>query len=178
MKKRNLVLFGSAAMLSLALAGSIGAVTAFADQTLSPGGSTSGEVQITYHQDNTWTVTIPDSMVIGTAAKVSASDVSIKNGTTLKVTVSSDNYSGGWKLKSDNGSGDKSIDYTLKAATTEGELESASPLEDNGTVLEVKVGETEGNASIIGEVSGTPATGEDTYSDTLTFSVEVEDDAG
>ncbi len=177
MKKRNLVLFGSAAMLSLVLAGSIGAVTAFADQTLSSGGTTEGTVQITYQQDNAWTVTIPDSMVIGTAAKVSASDVSIENSTTLKVTVSSDNYSGGWKLKSDNGSGDKTIDYTLKAASDESGLTSAPALEDNGTVLEVKAGTVTGEASIKGEVSGSPATGEDPYSDTLNFSVEVVDDA-
>ena len=74
-------------------------------------------------------------------------------------------------MKSDNGTGDKTIDYTLKAAANEGGLADAGDLTDGGTVLEVKAGTESGSASIKGEVSGNPATGEDTYSDTLNFSV-------
>ena len=70
--------------------------------------------------------------------------------------------------------GAKSIDYTLKAAADEGSLAEAEDLANNGEVLTVASGSTEGSASIKGDVEGNPSTGGHEYSDTLTFTVDVE----
>ncbi len=169
MKKRNLVLFGSAAMLSLALAGSIGAVTAFADQTLSSGGTTSGQTTVTYTQADSWTVTIPDTINIASpdAAndKVSATNVKIAEGDKLTVTVTSKN---GWHLKQgDTGTG---LEYELKA-------DSGEALTDGGTVLTVEAGTTTGEAALTATLKGTASnysTGNEAYTDELTFNVNVD----
>ena len=171
MKKRNLVLFGTAATLSLALAGSIGAVTASADQSITNAGPTTGSVEITYAQADAWTVSIPDSMTVGTAAKVSASNVNIVDGSTLKVTLTGTDGAG-WKLTEE--SGDKTIEYTVKKGDNS---EQNTSVNRGDAVLEVQSSATEGEAYIKAEVEGNKSTGGKNYKDTLTFTVEVEEGA-
>lgn len=169
-KKKHFLLLG-AGVLSLAVAGSVGAISASAEPlTLTSTGEHNGTVQISYTKADAWSVTLPESMTIGTAAEISASNVDIEAGKSLKVKVTSDNYNEGWKLKK----GESSIDYTLKAAATEGALTEAENLEDNGEVLSVAAGTATGKASIKGEISGNPSTGGEAYTDTLTFTVTVE----
>lgn len=167
-KKKNFLLLG-AGMLSLAVAGSVGAITASA-AGLSSTGDDSGTVQISYTKADAWSVTLPQSMTIGTAAEISASGVDIEAGKSLKVKVTSNNYSEGWKLKK----GESSIGYELKAAADENALAQAENLENNGEVLSVAAGTATGKASIKGEISGSPSTGGEAYTDTLTFTVTVE----
>lgn len=170
MKKRNLVLLGTTAMLSLALAGTIGAVTASAAD-IEQSGSHTGTVTVKYSQANSWTVTIPQEITVGGAAvDVSAKNVKIEADASLTVTVKSDNYSGGWKLK--DPTQEKSIDYHLKAAADENGLGTAQDLQNEGVVLTVSSGETEGSAKMQATVDNAPATGGKEYTDTLTFEVK------
>ena len=168
MKKKHAILFGSTAMLTLALAGSVGAVAASAAEITHESEQNNTKVTISYQADEEWSVTIPDTITIGTAADVSASGVKLAQGNSLQVKVSSENYSSGWKLKS----GEKSIDYKLQAGADEGAL---SDLENNGIVLEVKQseGQDNGSAKIKATVDGDPVTGETPYTDELTFTVTV-----
>ncbi len=159
MKKRNLVLFGTAATLSLALAGSIGAVTASAATVTGP--TSSGTAQVTYSQDSSWTIEIPDTLVVGTPQQITASDVNIA-GDALTITVSSENE---FNLKN----GGESIAYELKVAAQEDGLEEAEALRDGGTVLSVSG--TTGSTYIGAYVEGNPSTGGEAYTDTLTFTI-------
>lgn len=119
----------------------------------------SGSVDITYEVPNSYIVTIPDSMTIGTDANVSVSDVIITAGHLLTVSVSSQQYNDGWKLIN----GVDTVGYTLKI--------DGADIANNATVLTVKNG---GNVSetLATALSGTPIYSGN-YTDTLTFSVSV-----
>lgn len=167
MKKKNLVLMGSAAVLSLALAGSIGAVVVASAADITSGGSNTQTVEVTYSVNNSWTVSIPGSIVVGNdgaSQKVKASDVLIGEGQSLKVTVSSGNE---WKLK---GSGSVEFGYELKV---DGTVYSDS-------VLTVNAGTTESvekilTANLKGDDAnaGKYSTNGESYTDELTFTVTV-----
>ena len=130
-------------------------VTAFAQEITGNSGST----DITHTVSDSYIVTIPDSMTIGTDANVSVSDVTLAKDYKLAVSVSSAQYNDGWKLKN----GDDTIGYTLKIDNTD--------VANNGTVLTAKSGET-ATKTLKTELSGT-AKYSGTYKDTLTFNVSV-----
>ena len=58
----------------------------------------SGSVEVTYSVAHSYTVTIPDSMTIGTPAEVSVTNVVIGADQGIAVTVSSTQYNTGWQL--------------------------------------------------------------------------------
>lgn len=172
MKKKKLALISSAAILSLALAGTIGVVAASAD-TITNGGDNTAQTTVTYSVGNTWTVEIPNSIVLNssekTTAEVKARDVVIEQGQTLSVTVSSTNN---WRVEN----GGNGFDYTLKSdkATSASEALNNS---SNNTVLTVTagtVGETTANltAELTDANKGKYSTGGKSYEDTLTFTVD------
>ncbi len=167
MKKKHAILFGSTAMLTLALAGSVGAVAASADTDLGPS-STTTTVEITYNVADSWKVTIPASITIGEAAKISATDVYIADGSTLKVTLKGVDESG-WKLK--EASTSKTIDYTVKKGDEQNTQETTVNVNDS--ILEVTGGETKKDSYIKAEVEGNKSTGGKDYKDTLTFTATV-----
>lgn len=158
MKKRNLVLFGTTAMLSLAIAGTIGAVTASAATVT----GNEGTSKVSYTQESSWSITIPDNIVVGTPVQIEASDVNTVGG--LTITVNSKNT---FKLK--NEAGDDELDYELKIATSQEGLTEATALEQNGEVLNV-IGDS-GSTWIGAYVANDPSTGGEEYTDTLTFTI-------
>ena len=165
MKKKNLVLLGATAMLSLALAGSLGAVNVASAETKVDNGKGASTTTVTYSAEDAWKVTIPETITIGgqDPITVSASEVKIEKGKKLKVTVSSAN---GWKVKS----GDKELDYELKKGGTTLDNDS------NNTVLEVEAGTPTGSETLTANMKDTAAnysTGGESYTDTLTFTVTV-----
>ena len=134
-------------------------VTAFATEITGD----SGSVDITYTYEapvDSYIVTIPDSMTLGTDANVSAGDVAITAGYLLTVSVSSQQYDGGWKLSN----GTNTLDYTLKI--------DGADIENNGTVLTAKNGDTAVSKTLVTALSGTPIYSGN-YTDTLTFNVSV-----
>lgn len=135
-------------------------VTAFAaDNTLDNENKT-GDVTIEYTQSESYVVIIPDSMTVGTDKTVEADNIVIGYGKQLTVSVSSQNS---WKLINN----DDSLDYTLKIGDT-----AASA---NSTVLTAKSGETVSktlSATLDDDQSAKYA---GNYTDTLTFTVSVND---
>lgn len=122
----------------------------------------SGSVDITYTYEappDTYIVTIPDSMTIGTDANVTVSDVSISESTMLSVSVSSSQYSGGWKLTN----GDDAVGYTIKIDGTD--------IENNATLITVGNGES-ASTTLVTALAGTPKYS-GSYTDTLTFTVNA-----
>ncbi len=166
MKKRNLVLFGTVATLSLALAGSIGTVAASAAE-IDQGDQSNNKTTVTYTAADSWTVTIPDTIDIaspnGDNDKVSASGVKIEEGKELNVTVTSKNN---WHLK--NGDTGTGLEYELKA--------DGSALTEN-KVLSVAAGTDGDEAALTAELKNADnySTGGKAYTDELTFTVSVDD---
>lgn len=136
-------------------------VTAFASEIKENSATNSGSTNITYTVDNSYIVTIPDSMTIGTEATVSVSDVILADGYNLKVSVSSTQYNDGWKLKNN----DDYIGYTLKIDGTD--------VDNNGNVLTARSGETP-EKKLVTVLTGT-AKYSGRYTDTLTFTVGLID---
>lgn len=132
-------------------------VTAFAQEITGESGST----DITYTANESYVVTIPDSMKVGEDANVSVKDVVLAANKQLTVSVSSEQYNNGWKLKN----GDETIGYTLKIDNTD--------VANNGTVLTVKSGD-EVTKTLKTTLTGT-AKYSGTYTDTLTFNIELAD---
>lgn len=163
MKKRNLVLFGTTAMLSLAIAGTIGAVTASAATITNP--STTGQTTVSYQQDSSWTVSIPDSLTVNASdQQITVSSANTPNGFTITV-----NSAHEFKLTNEAGA---SIDYQLKIAETGEGLGEGTVVHQGGTVLTVSEGNEQSASTYIGAyVSGSPATGENPATDTLTFTI-------
>ena len=165
MKKKNLVLLGSAAMLSLALAGSVGAFVTASATDLTSSGEDTGSTTVTYTVADSWTVTIPETITVGSEGEdVVAKDVVIEQGKKLKVSVSSENS---WQVQDE--SGENGFIYQLKAGEEVITNEVLSV--DAGTT-----GETKKNLKA--ELNdpdkvGKYSTGGVAYDDTLTFSVEV-----
>lgn len=131
-------------------------VTAFAADINESSISKSGSTTITYSADDSYVVTIPDSITVGTDATVSVSNVTLAQGYNLVVSVSSKNN---WTLKN----GDNTIGYTLKI--------DDSTIVNNGTVLTVKSGET-ASKTLKTTLSGA-AMYSGSYNDTLTFNLYV-----
>lgn len=152
-------------MLSLALAGSIGAVVASAatiDQDSEPA---TGQTTVTYSVSDSWEVTIPETIVVnGAGGNVTVSKVVIEQGKQLAVTVESTND---WKVQDAEGNG-----FTY-------ELKSGEDVISSG-VLTVAAGtETETTKTLTAELNdsngGKYSTGGETYEETLTFTVTIAD---
>lgn len=91
-KKKNFLLLG-AGVLSLAVAGSVGAISASAAEITqaSPTGSTT----VTYEVAETWTVNTPDTLTVGGEAGSIKAVGTLNEGNTLEVTATSGNN---WKV--------------------------------------------------------------------------------
>lgn len=136
-------------------------VTAFAaDNTLDNERKT-GTTEVTHTVSDSYIVTIPDSMTVGTDATVSASDVTLAKGYNLAVSVSSAQYDNGWKLKN-NG---EALGYTLKIGDKD--------VANNGIILTAESGGTE-TKTLVTALDGT-AKYSGSYTDTLTFSVTLKE---
>lgn len=159
-KKKNFLLLG-AGMLSLAVAGSVGAITASAATISGP--TDTGTATVTYTENSGWTIQIPETITVNTPAQIQASDVNIA-GDSLVITVNSKNN---FKLKNE-GETDE-IGYTLKVAAQQDGLTEAGALTQNGTVLTV-TGDS-GSTYIGAYVDGNPSTAGEAYTDTLTFTI-------
>ena len=170
MKKKNLVLLGSAALLSLALAGTIGTVAVASADTKVDNGNGEATTTVTYTVANSWEVTIPETITVGgDEAEVKAENVHIEKDTTLHVNVTSSN---GWAVQ--NETGDKSIEYDLKIVDGDD-----TALTDGKSVLDVEAGTTEGGSAKLKATLKNPddakySTGGDAYEDELTFEVSVD----
>ena len=170
--KKQIALLSAGALLSMAVAGTVGAMafrTASADTITSAAGSDK-TLELTYMQQSTWTVTLPESITMGVAAEVSASG-NLAKGETLTVTVKGTDKSA-WKLTENEGS--ETMEYSLKKGTDSKNVNSEVAV--NGEVLTVTGtdgSEVSGKAYIKAEVEGNKSTGGKTYKDTLTFHAEV-----
>lgn len=121
----------------------------------------SGSVEVTYSVAHSYTVTIPDSMTIGTPTEVSVTNVVIGADQGVAVTVSSTQYNAGWQLSD----GTNTVGYTLQIA--------GKDIENNGKILYTTAGE-DATATLNTAVIKTPIySGE--FTDTLTFKVEIVD---
>lgn len=163
MKKRTLLLLGTAAVLALSIAGTFGAVAvASADTTINQDSSDSATTKVTYQVKDSWTLTVPESIVVGGAGgDVSASNVKIAPDKELTITAKSANE---WNVKS----GENQIEYELKV---DGETST-------GDILTVEAGTDSGSAALTATVkedgsNENYSTGDTEYSDTLTFEVSV-----
>ena len=141
-------------------------VIAFATGTpITQADSGSETVEISHKVDEAYTVTIPADFDLETGATISADGVVIESGKQLEVTVSS---ASGWKLKRADVTDDEGIAYELSVTG------AAVALVNGDAVLTVAAGETTGgSAALTGTLIGT-ATEAGTYTDTLTFTVAVE----
>lgn len=160
MKKKTLALLSSTALLSLALAGTIGAVTVSADQGLSNSETQTGSVEVQHTETAKWTATLSDGPVDnGGTITFEFTDVMTEADKTLKVTVTSSNS---WKLKNS----DKELEYDVK--------KGGDSIKGDGVILEEITGESETKkAELTIEITG-EAKYAGTYSDTLTFTVSEE----
>ena len=176
MNKKKLVLTASlvvlvaAAILAIALVITFNANgTAFAADITS-GGGTTGETTVTYTVQDTWKVTIPETIDLagdGTGT-VEASGVKIEKGKNLTVTVTSQND---WELfeGGEKGTPGDGIKYELKKEGTK--------LNDGDNVLEVAAGTDGISQKLTAEITeykkDNLSTGGKAYEDTLTFTVTV-----
>lgn len=165
--KKNVTLLGVGAALCLATAASLGAMSvgkASAESITNP--ATQGESTVTYTNGSSWTVEIPDSITVNaTNAQISASDVNTPNG--LDITVSSEN---GFTLKNEKLSA--GIPYTLKVAEESEQLGEGTQISEGGTVLTVSGGSEQSASTYVGAyVDGSPITGSEAATDTLTFTI-------
>lgn len=152
-------LLSLALVLAMVLAMS---TTAFATEITGNSGST--DITYTYEAPvDSYVVTIPDSMPVGTGATVSVSDIVLAVGYQLTVSVSSTQYDNGWKLKNN---GD-TLNYTLKIDNTD--------VANNGTVLTAKNGNEVSKTLVTAVPKGQKPKYSGSYTDTLTFSVSVVD---
>lgn len=175
MKKKKLVLLSAAAVLSLAVAGSIGATVASAETINQDSEPNTGSTTVTYQVDSTWEVTIPESIELQadgseTTADVSANGVKIEKDQKLTVKVESKNN---WEVTDTGEPGGNGFAYQVSK-------EDGTVLDNdsNNTVLEVEAG-TDGDSETLkaklkdATDAGKYSTGEDSYTDELTFTVEV-----
>ena len=168
----SLVALVAVAILAIALVITFNAHgVALADNKITSGGGNSAQTTVTYSVGNTWEVTIPDGIIIGGdgtgTGTVSASGVKIEKDTNLEVSVHSQNE---WTVK--NTEEDKQLSYELKKGGTK--------VEQDGTVLSVAAGTDSGEQELTAELTADSkkySAGEDSYTDELTFTVEVKDKA-
>lgn len=161
--KKNVTLLGVGAALCLATAASLGAMSVGKASAAVVTGE-EGHATVTYENGSSWSVTIPDTITVGTPTQITASDVNTVNG--LTITVSSENE---FTLQNEGGA---NIPYELKIADEENGLTDAVALSQNGTVLTVDGGENQSNSIYIGAyVESDHVTGEEPATDTLTFTI-------
>lgn len=137
-------------------------VTAFAAEIDMNTNNKTGSTEITYTVSDSYVVTIPDSMTVGTNASVSVSNVTIAKGYDLAVSVSSNQYNNGWKLKNN----DDAIGYSLKI--------NNEAVANNGTVLTAESGVSTSITLVTALAGNKSPKYSGSYTDTLTFSVAVE----
>lgn len=160
-------------ILSCVMALSIAATAAMsasaAEQQITSGG-TSGQTILNNEQPAGYTVIIPDAelTVTGeTTMKVDAQNVKIGDSQTLKLTVESQNS---FEMKC--GTEDHSVSYNLY----KGDTSSGTKLNDNPAtelITTKSVADVDDVTLTIANLDTTKATCAGTYSDTLTFKVDV-----
>ena len=133
-----------------------------------------GETIISYGMDQGFVVIIPADFTIDSSRKATADviamNVMIPDGTTLKVFVSGDDYNGRWELI-DESENINVLGYTI------GTREGKSDIVNNSVVLSVGAGKAYNSTvtkTMYFEVIDT-LTKAGNYSDTLTFTLEVDD---
>lgn len=120
-------------------------------------------VEVSYDVDVSWSVSVPDSVALGTNKTknevVSATGCHLEHGDTLTISVASTN---GFKLVLTTNA-EKSIAYTIDGASS-GTI----------TLLTVEAGSLGGSRNDVAfEVTGDDTYYAGTYKDTLTFTVNV-----
>lgn len=158
--------------LALVLALSM-AVPAFAANITTDGGT--GSTVVTYGTDQGFTVTIPADFTIDAATKKATAEVKAENvlipyGQVLNVRVTGADYTDKWELI-DEAEATNKLTYTI--GTTEG----GNEIGNNSVVLDVESGEAYGSEveeTLYFTVTDT-LTKAGTYTDTLTFTVSVDD---
>lgn len=159
---KKVTLLGVGAALCLATAASFGAMSISKASATSVTGN-SGNATVSYTLESSWTIEIPETITVNSPVQITASANTV-NG--LTITVESENE---FKLTNSKGA---SIDYELKVANSSEELGAASKLEQNGTVLTVTAGSEQSANTYIGAyVDGSPVTGSEAATDTLTFTI-------
>lgn len=112
MKKKMLAVVMAAAMMA-----SLGSLAFAADTEVKPGAGQTGDTNVSYKVDSTYTVKIPSDMAYSESATsftLTASGVKLEEGQTLKVT--SDQLKNG-TLTLKNGSKATGVNFTVKAGT-------------------------------------------------------------
>lgn len=132
-------------------------VTAFASEIKQDSENKTGSTNITHTVSESYVVTIPDSMTVGTEATISVKDVVLEKGYYLAVSVSSTQYDNGWKLKNN----DETLGYTLKI--------DGKDVANNGIVLTAG-SRVEDSQKLVASLNGTVIYSGD-YRDELTFTV-------
>lgn len=147
----------------------VSSLPTFATDITQESDSNSATTNLTYKVDKTYKVTIPDDVTNLTSESkltVEVADVVIDTGETLSVNIASTN---GWTLN-DTKDADNALAYELALGET---LEDgANALADDDVVLSVAAGTATGS-QIISVKSIAAATKSGTYTDTLTFTVDV-----
>lgn len=138
-------------------------VTAFASEIKQDSENKTGSTNITHTVSESYVVTIPDSMTVGTEATVSVSGVVIAKDRNLAVSVSSTQYDNGWKLKNN----DDTLGYTLKIDNKD--------VVKGGIVLTALSGETVSKKLTTEITEDQKPKYSGAYTDTVTFEVEVKE---
>lgn len=144
------------------------ATTAFADTKIEPGPDSSpnpasGDMNVTYKVNPSYTVTIPGIVELNTAAPstatVTATDVTIPNGQKVRVTLNSKNNF--YVITNEGARGT----YTVKKDN------STTPISNGATVLEANYGTKSTVLTFEFQKKNVTYSGE--YKDTVTFTVSV-----
>lgn len=144
------------------------ATTAFADTEINPGPNSSpnpasGDMNVTYKVNPSYTVTIPGLVTLNTAAPstatVTATDVTIPNGQKVRVTLNSKNNF--YVITNEGARGT----YTVKKDN------STTPISNGATVLEANYGTKSTVLTFEFQKKNVTYSGE--YKDTVTFTVSV-----
>lgn len=144
------------------------ATTAFADTKIEPGPDSSpnpasGDMNVTYKVNPSYTVTIPGLVTLNTAAPstatVTATDVTIPNGQKVRVTLNSKNNF--YVITNEGARGT----YTVKKDN------STTPISNGATVLEANYGTKSTVLTFEFQKKNVTYSGE--YKDTVTFTVSV-----
>lgn len=144
------------------------ATTAFADTKIEPGPDSSpnpasGDMNVTYKVNPSYTVTIPGLVTLNTAdpstATVTATDVTIPNGQKVRVTLNSKNNF--YVITNEGARGT----YTVKKDN------STTPISNGATVLEANYGTKSTVLTFEFQKKNVTYSGE--YKDTVTFTVSV-----
>lgn len=161
-------------VLCLAMLLSMG-TTAFASNISTDGGSQ--DVTVSYGMSQSFVVTIPSSINIADVSEiasleVSASNVVIPHGTVLEIVITGDDYVSDWELI-DTAENTNKLRYAILA-------EDTTVVRSGDVVLSVASGEAP-NSTVSEDLAVAimeNVTKAGSYTDTLTFTVSVEDTSG